>query len=128
VQPQIAKSIGAAALGVVTLSAVLWWAKPTRSVPEQSSPPVTALSATAAAEPVGAIPSHVVTMLGVPEVILSLSPGTDSPAVEAKPLPAANEYVPKATASAPATLKGGTPATRKPIGKHSSDTFLIKPQ
>ena len=127
-QPRIAKTIGATALGVATLGAIVWWLKPTPSVPVQSGPPVAAPSATAAAEPVGAIPSNVVTMLGVPEVILSLSPGTDSPAVEAKPLPAANEYVPKATASAPATLKGGTPATRKPIGKHSSDTFLIKPQ
>ena len=127
-QPRIAKTIGATALGVATLGAIVWWLKPTPSVPVQSGPPVAAPSATAAAEPVGAIPSNVVTMLGVPEVILSLSPGADTPAAEAKPLPAANEDVPQPTVNAPATLKSVTPATRKVAGKHSSDTFLIKPQ
>lgn len=77
-QPRDTKRILAVVVaGSLILGAVIWLSASSRAVAPTSGLPVTAISATAALE-THEMPPTVVTMLGVPEVIVSAAPEPDS--------------------------------------------------
>ncbi len=132
-QPLEAKHKVAIGLGLVVLGLVIWVSA--KAPAQAPAPAAVAPPASAGTSPHLDInmPNKVVTMLGVPEVILSppsLSPD-DSGAKEDKPPRAARDTELK-SASVPKTNSNlpSTPVTspRKPAARRSQDTFLVKPE
>lgn len=131
-QPLEAKHKVAIALGLVVLGLMIWVSA---KILAPAPAPAAAPSATPGTGPRldMNMPNKVVTMVGVPEVILSpssssrddLGPSEDKPSkaardTEQKPASAmrANPNIPAPPVTAP----------RKPPGRRSDDTFLVKPE
>ena len=132
-QPLEAKHKVAIALGLVVLGLMIWVSAKTLA-----PAPTPAAATQSASQGTGPrldmnMPNKIVTMVGVPEVILSpssssredLGPSEDKPSkaardTEQKPASAtrANPNIPAPPVTAP----------RKPPGRRSDDTFLVKPE
>jgi hypothetical protein len=130
VQSQTSKRILLVAISSAILGTVIWVSARSRSI-SSTNAAATASAPASKTEKVITMPSNVVTMLGVPEVILSAEPSTDKgepppqPTQEPAPNPTkADRIVSKVSSSAATQRRSNGVAS----GRHPSDTFLVKPQ
>lgn len=135
-QPLQSKQIVAFALGLVVLG-ILTWVLVKSLVPSQT-PAVAFEAAPAAAitQIENSMPNKVVTMLGVPEVIVSPpgASGAESGLPDSKPSKRSRDTEEKSSPLPPAHLNAGaTPAMSAPnpvstAARRSDDSWLVKPK
>ena len=127
-QPLEAKHKVAIALGLVLLGLLIWVAAKTLTPPPSPAAVAPSVSQVAGPQLDINMPDKIVTMVGVPEVILSPSSSSRDDPSDDKPSEATHDTEQKPASATRANPAQPVTTPRKPSGRRSNDTFLVKPE